>query len=288
MDIQTYLHSSHYKRLLDLAFEEDLGDGDHSSLSAIAENHRSQGRIMVKQDGIMAGLALLPSIYNHRFESPELQIMAEDGQEVKAGQIVATVTGQTRTLLGCERIALNLMQQLSGTATATFQLCQILKGTSCRLLDTRKTIPGMRMLQKWAVHLGGGENHRIGLFDMIMLKDNHIDASGGIENALAHSHTYLKKMQKDLAVEVETRNLEEVKLALKHGANRIMFDNFTPERMAEAVAWVNGRVETEASGGITGETLRKYADTGVQFISTGWITHSAPSLDISLKIKAIE
>lgn len=285
--IEEYLASSHYRALLDLAFEEDLGDGDHSSLSAIPEEHQSEGKVMVKEDGVLAGLILMESVYAHRFPLPEIVYFAKDGDFVKSGQVVATVKGSTRTLLSCERIVLNLMQQLSGTATATRHLVALLKDYQTVLLDTRKTIPGLRILQKYAVQLGGGQNHRIGLYDMIMLKDNHVDASGSITEAVRRAKDYLEKKGKHLAIEVETRSFDEVKEALAAGADRIMFDNFSPDDMKTAVQWVAGKAETEASGGIKADTLLQYASTGVQFISTGWITHSAPSLDISLKIKPL-
>ncbi|MBS3914025.1 MAG: carboxylating nicotinate-nucleotide diphosphorylase [Bacteroidetes bacterium] len=272
--------------LIDLAIAEDLGNGDHSSLASIPEGTLGTSRILCKEDGILAGIALSETIM-HRIEAQiQLHIQITDGSEIKKGDIIATAEGPVHALLASERIVLNFMQRLSGIATRTHKAVQILKGAHTQILDTRKTTPGMRLLEKWAVKTGGGNNHRIGLYDMIMLKDNHVDSSGGIAKAVATTVEYLQSKHLALKIEVETRNISEVQQALDTGAvDRIMLDNFTPEACTEAVSLIAGRAETEASGGIHEENLLEYAASGVDYISLGYLTHSVKSLDISMKTR---
>ena len=275
------------KEYLDLfilqALGEDLGDGDHSTLATIGEAQEGAARLIFKEEGVVVGIALAKEIYRRFDPSLELDVQVADGQHVKKGDIGFVVRGKVRSILSTERIVLNCLQRLSGVATYTHRLVEMVEGTGAKILDTRKTTPGWRPLEKWAVKMGGGVNHRFGLFDMIMLKDNHIDYAGGITPAVQSARSYLKSTNRDLKIEVETRNLDEVREALDAGADIIMFDNMTPENMKEAVKLVGGKVPTEASGGITEDTLRGYAETGVDFISIGALTHSIKSLDISLK-----
>ncbi len=275
------------KEYLDLfilqALGEDLGDGDHSTLATIGEVQEGAARLIFKEEGVVVGIALAKEIYRRFDPSLELDVQVADGQHVKKGDIGFVVRGKVRSILSTERIVLNCLQRLSGVATYTRRLVEMVEGTGAKILDTRKTTPGWRPLEKWAVKMGGGVNHRFGLFDMIMLKDNHIDYAGGIAPAVQSARSYLKSTNRDLKIEVETRNLDEVREALDVGADIIMFDNMTPENMKEAVKLVGGKVPTEASGGITEDTLRGYAETGVDFISIGALTHSIKSLDISLK-----
>ncbi|MDX5320415.1 MAG: carboxylating nicotinate-nucleotide diphosphorylase [Bacteroidota bacterium] len=266
------------------SLQEDIGNGDHSSLAAIPAGTKGKAQMIIKEEGVLAGVELAETVFH--ISDPELnvQTLLKDGEAVQYGQIALTVEGSVHSILRTERLVLNLIQRLSGIATRTHQMNQLIAGTSCRLLDTRKTTPGLRLLEKWAVKTGGGENHRIGLYDMVMLKDNHNDYAGGITKAVANTVAYLKENKLDLKIEVETRNIKEVKEALATGhVDRIMLDNFSPEAMKEAVALIGGRVETEASGGITEANIRAYAETGVDFISVGALTHSVKSLDISLK-----
>lgn len=263
---------------------EDIGDGDHSSLAAIPAGTLGKARMIIKETGVIAGLELSRVVF--QISDPKLQVnlLLEDGYHANKGDIALEVSGSVHSILRTERLVLNLIQRLSGIATYTDQLNRLISGTSCRLLDTRKTTPGLRLLEKWAVKVGGGENHRIGLYDMIMLKDNHNDYAGGITAALNNTSAYLKEKGLNLKVEVETRNLSEVKEALLSGkADRIMLDNFTVEALKEAVEYIDHRAETEASGGITEHTIRAYAETGVDYISVGALTHSVKALDISLK-----
>ena len=275
------------KEYLDLfvlqALGEDLGDGDHSTLATIGEAQQGAARLIFKEEGVVVGMALAKEIYRRFDPSLELDVRVADGQHVKKGDIGFVVRGKVRSILSTERIVLNCLQRLSGIATYTHRLVEMVEGTGAKILDTRKTTPGWRPLEKWAVKMGGGVNHRFGLFDMIMLKDNHIDYAGGITPAVHSARSYLKATSKNLKIEVETRNLDEVREALEAGADIIMFDNMTPADMKEAVKLVGGKVPTEASGGITEGTLRGYAETGVDFISIGALTHSIKSLDISLK-----
>ena len=270
--------------LIALAFREDIGDGDHTSLSTIPENARGAARLLVKDDGVLAGVELAQAVAAHFDPALSFRIYLEDGAQVKKGDIAFNLMGPTRSILMVERVLLNFMQRMSGIATTTRRYVDAVEGTGCRVLDTRKTTPGLRGVEKWAVRLGGGQNHRHGLYDMIMIKDNHHDFAGGIPQAIASAREYLARTGRQLPIEVETRNLDEVKLAVETGGiQRIMLDNFTPERMREAVQLIGGRFETEASGGITLTTVRSFAETGVDFVSVGALTHSVPSLDMSLK-----
>ena len=271
-------------RLIDLAFAEDIGDGDHTTLSCIPADAMGKSKLLIKGDGILAGVEIAKEIF-HRFD-PELKVTVQigDGSEVKPGDIAMLVEGRIQSLLQTERLMLNVMQRMSGIATMTHHYVERLKGTKTRVLDTRKTTPGMRMLEKEAVKIGGGVNHRIGLFDMILLKDNHVDFAGGIANAINRAKEYCKAKGKDLKIEIEVRNLDELKQLLDNvGVYRIMFDNFTPEQTRKAVEMVGGRYETESSGGITFDTIRDYAECGVDFISVGALTHSVKCLDMSFK-----
>jgi len=270
--------------LIELAFAEDIGDGDHTTLCSIPAEETGQSRLIIKEEGILAGVEIAKTIF-HKFDnSLEIEVFLNDGAPVQPGDIAFVVSGKIQSLLQTERLVLNIMQRMSGIATITRKYVKRLEGTSTRILDTRKTTPGMRMLEKQAVKIGGGENHRIGLFDMILLKDNHVDFAGGIENAIRRAQTYLKEKNKSLNIEIEVRNLQELDEVLRvGGVDRIMLDNFTPELTREAVQIVDGRVELESSGGITFDTIRTYAETGVDYISVGAITHSVKSLDMSLK-----
>lgn len=272
-------------RLIDLAFSEDIGDGDHTTLCSIPAEAMGAQKLLVKEEGILAGVRIAREVF-HRFD-PELQTeeFIEDGAHVKPGDIVMIVRGRVRSLLQTERLMLNIVQRMSGIATMThkYQQALIEAGTKTRVLDTRKTTPGMRMLEKEAVKIGGGTNHRIGLFDMILLKDNHVDFCGGIHNAISRAKAYCQEHNKDLKIEIEVRNFKELEEALAENPDRIMFDNFTPEDTARAVEIVAGRCETESSGGITFDTMIPYAKAGVDFISFGALTHSVKGLDLSFK-----
>ena len=267
----------------DLAIAEDIGDGDHSALSCLDGQKRGKARLLIKEKGVIAGVALAEHLFKYIDPSAEISVYIKDGSTIKPGDIVLEVEGNTIKLLQSERLVLNYMQRLSGIATSASHYAAMVAHTKCTVLDTRKTTPGLRILEKWAVQLGGGDNHRMGLFDMIMLKDNHIDFAGGIVPAVERVRDYLESKNKDLKIEVETRDLNEVLEALKAGADRIMLDNFTPEQTKEAVALIGDRAETESSGGITEETLVSYAECGVDFISIGALTHQIASLDMSLK-----
>jgi nicotinate-nucleotide pyrophosphorylase (carboxylating) len=270
--------------LIKLAFAEDIGDGDHTTLSTIPESAKGKVQLIIKEDGILAGVEIAGRIF-HTFD-PDLKItiFIQDGAEVKYGDIAFTVEGKVQSLLQTERLVLNVMQRMSGIATTTRRYVKKLEGTKTRVLDTRKTTPGLRMLEKEAVKIGGGTNHRIGLFDMILLKDNHVDFAGGIENAIIRAKEYCWKQGKTLPIEIEVRNFDELNQVLKIGdVDRIMLDNFNVENTRKAVELVGGRYEIESSGGITYDTLRKYAETGVDYISVGALTHSVKSLDMSLK-----
>ena len=271
-------------RLIDLAFAEDIGDGDHTTLSCIPEDAMGKSKLLIKEPGVLAGVEIAKEIF-HRFDpTMQVEVMMEDGSEVKPGDVAMVVTGKVRSLLQTERLMLNVMQRMSGIATMTRRYVKQLEGTHTRVLDTRKTTPGMRMLEKEAVKIGGGVNHRIGLFDMILLKDNHVDFAGGIDKAIHRAKEYCKEKGKDLKIEIEVRNLDELQQVLDlGGVDRIMFDNFSPELTRKAVEMVGGRYETESSGGITFDTLRQYAETGVDFISVGALTHSVKGLDMSFK-----
>lgn len=273
--------------LIRLAFAEDIGDGDHTTLCSIPETEKGQSKLLIKEEGVLAGVDIAIEVF-HAFD-PELQVelFLHDGASVKPGDIAFIVSGKVRSILQTERLVLNIMQRMSGIATITNAYMKLLEGTSAKVLDTRKTTPGMRILEKQAVKIGGGENHRIGLFDMILLKDNHVDFAGGIENAIRGAQYYLKEKNKKLKIEIEVRSIAELEEALRIGGiDRIMLDNFTPGQTLEAVKIVktlNERVELESSGGITIDTIREYAETGVDYISVGALTHSVKSLDMSLK-----
>jgi nicotinate-nucleotide pyrophosphorylase (carboxylating) len=266
------------------AFKEDIGDGDHSSLAAIPDGAMSQAQLLVKDKGILAGVDVASRIFHHFDPFLTLEIFLNDGDKVNKGDVAFTVQGASRSILSTERLVLNTMQRMSGIATTTNHYAQLVKGTKTKLLDTRKTTPNFRMLEKWAVAIGGGTNHRIGLYDMIMLKDNHIDMAGGIRAAINRTKDYLRASNKQLKIEVETRTLAEVKEVLEvGGVDIVMLDNMDLQTMKEAVAMINGKYQTEASGGITEETIRGVAECGVDFISVGALTHSFKSLDLSLK-----
>lgn len=270
--------------LLDLAFAEDVGDGDHTTLSTIPAEAMGRSRLIVKEKGILAGVDMARKVLQKVDPSIRMTVMINDGTEVNPGDIAFTAEGPVRSLLVAERTMLNIMQRMSGVATMTRRYQDELKGLHTRVLDTRKTTPGMRMLEKEAVRIGGGTNHRIGLFDMILIKDNHIDFAGGIEKAIRRADDYCKANGKDLKIEVEVRSLDDIlKVMETGGVDRIMFDNFTPELTREAVKLVAGRFETESSGGITLENLRAYGEAGVDFISVGALTHSVKGLDMSFK-----
>ena len=270
--------------LIDLAFAEDIGDGDHTTLCCIPDTAMGKSRLLIKEPGILAGVEIARKIF-HRFD-PDLKmtVYIEDGTAVKPGDVAFVVEGRVQSLLQSERLMLNVMQRMSGIATMTHRYVKKLEGLHTRILDTRKTTPGMRMLEKEAVKIGGGVNHRIGLFDMILLKDNHVDFAGGIENAISRCHDYLKAKGKDLKIEIEVRNLDELKEVMRvGGVDRIMLDNFSPELTKEAVKIVGGKYEIESSGGITFDTIRDYAESGVDFVSVGALTHSVKGLDMSFK-----
>lgn len=270
--------------LLDLAFAEDIGDGDHTTLSTIPADAMGRSRLIIKDDGILAGVDVAEKVLHKVDPSIKMNVMINDGAEVKKGDVAFTAEGPVRSLLIAERTMLNIMQRMSGVATMTRRYQNELKGLKTKVLDTRKTTPGMRMLEKDAVRIGGGKNHRIGLFDMILIKDNHIDFAGGIEKAIGRAQQYCRDNGKDLKIEVEARSLDDIRRILEHGgADRIMFDNFTPELTREAVALVDGKVETESSGGITIDNLREYGEAGVDYISVGALTHSVKGLDMSFK-----
>lgn len=271
--------------LLDLAFAEDVGDGDHTTLSTIPADAMGRSKLLIKENGILAGVEIAQKILHKVDSGIKTTIYMEDGAEVKPGDVAFIAEGPVRSLLVAERTMLNVMQRMSGVATMTHKYQDRLKGLHTKVLDTRKTTPGMRMLEKEAVRIGGGKNHRIGLFDMILIKDNHEDFAGGLENAVRRAKEYCKANGKeDLKIEVECRSLDDIRKTLEiGGVDRIMFDNFTPEMTREAVALVGGKVETESSGGITLETLREYGETGVDFISVGALTHSVKGLDMSFK-----
>ncbi len=273
-------------RLIDLAFAEDIGDGDHTTLSTIPATEMGRQRLIVKEEGILAGVDIARRVFEKFDPSLRMEVFIEDGAHVKPGDTAFIVEGSVRSLLQTERTMLNIMQRMSGIATMTAKYQSRLEGFNCKVLDTRKTTPGMRILEKDAVKIGGGSNHRIGLFDMILIKDNHVDFAGGIDKAVAAAKNYCNENGKNLKIELEVRNTEEIRQALAAGVDRIMLDNFTPERTKEAVELIrseNPAVEIESSGGITLDTLRAYGEAGVDFISVGALTHSVKGLDMSFK-----
>ena len=270
--------------LIKLWFAEDIGDGDHTTLSSIPADAMGKQQLIIKEEGIIAGIEVAKRVFA-TFD-PELKMTQylHDGDHVKPGDIAFVVEGRVQSLLQTERLMLNIMQRMSGVATRTAEYVKLVEGTKCRVLDTRKTTPGLRMLEKEAVRIGGGSNHRIGLFDMILLKDNHVDFAGGIANAIHRAQEYLKEKGKKLKIEIEVRSFDELNEALATGGiDRIMLDNFSPADTRRAVEIINGRVEVESSGGITYDTIRQYAECGVDVISVGALTHSVKSLDMSFK-----
>ena len=271
------------KEFIKTALEEDIQNGDHSTLSTIPKDLEQKAQLLVKENCILAGVELAEIIFKYFDKNLNVEVFIKDGQPAKKGDIAFIVSGKARSILSTERLVLNCMQRMSGIATMTHDWDSRLVGTKTKLLDTRKTTPNFRVCEKWAVAIGGGTNHRYGLYDMIMLKDNHIDYNGSITNAVKMAKDYVKKNKLKLKIEVETRNLEEVEEAVKSGADRIMFDNMDVETMTKAVKIVNKKAETEASGGITREVLNSVAKTGVDFISAGAITHSSSNIDLSLK-----
>jgi nicotinate-nucleotide pyrophosphorylase (carboxylating) len=266
------------------ALSEDVGDGDHTSLSTIPADATGKAKLLVKDDGILAGIELAAEIFHVVDPNLKLNVFLQDGTPVKYGEVAFEVEGNSRSILTAERLVLNCMQRMSGIATKTRQIVDLLQGTNTKVLDTRKTTPGLRYLEKWAVRIGGGVNHRFGLYDMILIKDNHVDYAGGIRPAIESANQYLADNGKKLAIEIEVRNLDELEQVLQTGnVNRILLDNFKFDDLRQAVGIIQGRFITEASGGITIDNIREYADCGVDYISVGALTHSVKSLDLSLK-----
>jgi nicotinate-nucleotide pyrophosphorylase (carboxylating) len=273
-----------FKQLISLWFAEDIGDGDHTTLSCIPASALGKSQLIIKENGVLAGVEVAREIFKAFDPELKMTVYIPDGTEVKVGDIAFDVEGKVQSLLQTERLMLNIMQRMSGVASRTREYVKALKGTKTRVLDTRKTTPGLRLLEKEAVKIGGGVNHRIGLYDMILLKDNHVDFAGGIENAIHRTKEYLKEKNKDLKIEIEVRNFDELaRVMAVGGVDRIMLDNFTPADTRKAVELIGGRYETESSGGITFDTLKDYAACGVDFISVGALTHSVKSLDMSFK-----
>ena len=271
-------------RLIDLSFAEDIGDGDHTTLCCIPEDAMGKSHLLIKEDGILAGVEIAKEVFARFDPTMVVEVLINDGAKVHRGDIAMVVTGKVRSLLQTERLMLNIMQRMSGIATMTHRYVERIEGTGAHVLDTRKTTPGMRMLEKMAVKIGGGVNHRIGLFDMILLKDNHIDFAGGISNAINRCHAYLKERNLDLKIEIEVRNFDELNQVLEcGGVNRIMLDNFTVADTKKAVDLINHRYEVESSGSITLDTIRSYAEQGVDYVSVGALTHSVKGLDMSFK-----
>jgi len=273
-----------FAQLVKLWFAEDIGDGDHTTLSCIPVTARGKSQLIVKEDGVLAGVEVAREVFKAFDPELKMTVFIQDGTEVKKGDVAFVVEGKIQSLLQTERLMLNVMQRMSGVATRTRQYVKILEGTRTRVLDTRKTTPGLRLLEKEAVRIGGGVNHRIGLYDMILLKDNHVDFAGGIDKAILRAKDYCREKGKNLKIEIEVRNFEELAQVMSiGGVDRIMLDNFSVENTRKAVEIINGKYETESSGGITIDTLRQYAECGVDFISVGALTHSVKSLDLSFK-----
>jgi nicotinate-nucleotide pyrophosphorylase (carboxylating) len=271
-------------KLIELAFAEDIGDGDHTTLCCIPDDAMGKSKLLIKEEGILAGIEMAKKVFNAFDPTMQVEVFINDGTHVKPGDVAMVVSGKVRSLLQTERLMLNIMQRMSGIATMTNKYVKLLEGTNTRVLDTRKTTPGLRMIEKQAVKIGGGTNHRIGLFDMILLKDNHVDFAGGISNAINRCHEYLRTKGLDLKIEIEVRNFDELQQVLNcGGVDRIMLDNFTVEDTKKAVDIIAGRYETESSGGITFDTIRSYAEQGVDFVSVGALTHSVKGLDMSFK-----
>jgi len=266
------------------SLKEDVGDGDHTSLATIPAGTTGKAKLLVKDNGILAGVELAAEIFHIVDPALKLNVLLKDGAEIKYGDIAFEVEGDAQSILKAERLVLNCMQHMSGIATKTNEIVDVLKGTNTKVLDTRKTTPGMRYLEKWAVRIGGGVNHRFGLYDMILIKDNHVDYAGGIQEAIEGAHSYIAEKHKKLAIEIEVRNLDEVEQVLQTGGiDRILLDNFNFSDLSDAVDMIEGRYITEASGGITIDNIREYAACGVDYISVGALTHSVKSLDLSLK-----
>ncbi|MFT6865495.1 MAG: nicotinate-nucleotide pyrophosphorylase (carboxylating) [Cyclobacteriaceae bacterium] len=279
-----YLSEERIHAFIVNALNEDIGNGDHSSLGSISENQISNAQLIIKGEGILAGMDLARKIFLHIDPHFELDILLKDGDKVKFGEIGFHIHGKSRAILAGERLALNCLQRMSGIATYTHQLSDMIRGTGAKLLDTRKTTPNFRLAEKWAVAIGGGVNHRFGLYDMVMLKDNHIDYAGGVRQAIESSVAYLKEKKIDLKIEVEVRNLRELQEVIDTGGVfRVLLDNMLPSSIRQAIGLVDGKMETEASGGITENNIREIAETGVNYISVGALTHSYKSIDISLK-----
>jgi len=280
-----YLTEAAIIQFIQSALEEDIGEGDHSTLATISSDKKSKAKLLVKDDAVLAGVELAEKIFCQVDSSLQLTVFKNDGDSITKGDIGFEVSGNARAILSAERLVLNCIQRMSGIATKTYHLSKLIEGTSAKLMDTRKTTPNFRLMEKWAVAIGGGKNHRFALYDMIMLKDNHIDVAGGISSAVANAVNYLKKKNKKLLIEVETRNLKEVSEALcSNDVDVIMLDNMSLDEMKEAVRLINGKCKTEASGGITEANLRSVAECGIDYISIGALTHSVKSLDLSLKI----
>ncbi len=278
------MNSKTLSELIKLAITEDIGDGDHSSISCIPENASGRAHLLIKEQGVLAGIEVAMLVFHQIDPALKLEVFLKDGAKIKNGYVAFIVSGKVLSILQSERLVLNFMQRMSGIATTTNNYVKKLEGLKTRVLDTRKTTPGLRIFEKMAVKTGGGENHRMGLFDMIMLKDNHIEFAGGIKEAINSTHVYLESIDKNLKIEIEARNLNEIREILETGRiNRIMLDNFTLNDTRKAVELINGEYETESSGGITLETIRDYAECGVDFISVGALTHQIHSLDMSLK-----
>jgi nicotinate-nucleotide pyrophosphorylase (carboxylating) len=272
------------EQLIPLWFAEDIGDGDHTTLSCIPSDAQGKSQLIIKENGVLAGIAIAREIFKAFDPELKMTVFIEDGTEVKVGDVAFVVEGKIQSLLQTERLMLNIMQRMSGVATRTREYVKLLEGTKTNVLDTRKTTPGLRLLEKEAVKIGGGVNHRIGLYDMILLKDNHVDFAGGIDKAILRAKAYLQSKGKDLKIEIEVRNFDELSQVMSiGGVDRIMLDNFSVENTRKAVEIINGKYETESSGGITFETLRQYAECGVDYISVGALTHSVKSLDMSFK-----
>jgi nicotinate-nucleotide pyrophosphorylase (carboxylating) len=279
-----YLTESAITEFIDLAIREDVGDGDHSALASIPADAQNKARLIIKGEGIVAGIEMAEKIFKRVDAGLKMEVTIPDGVSVKYGDIAFTVSGNARSILTSERLVLNCMQRMSGIATATNELKGLIRHTQAKLLDTRKTTPNFRIMEKWAVAIGGGGNHRFGLFDMIILKDNHVDYAGGVEKAIKATHSYLSSAGRNLKIEIEIRNLEEVNQVLAiGGVDRIMLDNMSIEMLRKAVELINHRFETEASGGINKKNIVKVAETGVDYISVGALTHSSQSMDMSLK-----
>ncbi|ACU08795.1 Quinolinate phosphoribosyltransferase (decarboxylating) [Flavobacteriaceae bacterium 3519-10] len=279
----SYVTDKALKQFIKNALAEDIQEGDHSTLATIPKDLEQKAKLLVKEDCILAGAEMAEMIFNHFDKDLKMEVLIKDGQSAKVGDIAFYVTGSARSILSTERLVLNCMQRMSGIATLTHDWDSRLLGTKTKLLDTRKTTPNFRICEKWAVAIGGGTNHRFGLYDMMMLKDNHIDYNGSIANAVKMAKEYSKDNKKKLKIEVETRNLDEVEQALKAGVDRIMLDNMDVPTMQKAVELIGGRCESEASGGITRDMLKSIAQTGVDYISAGALTHSAANIDLSLK-----